>query len=102
EGDHRGKRNRPEVMNILRMKETVDAFVPGDDSAGKDGKEYRSTSQVLYTTIPKCKTVAWVLAREYKSDAEGNGSRGMSEIVNRVREECDAAGSRNAGDLEQR
>ena len=64
EADHRGKRNRPQVMNILRMKETVDAFVPGDDSAGKDGKEYRQTSQVLYPTIPKCKTAAWVLARE--------------------------------------
>ena len=64
EADHRGKRNRPQVMNILRMKETVDALVPGDDSAGKDDKKYRQPSQVLYTTISEGKTSAWVLARE--------------------------------------
>src|SRR6266496_3817695 len=103
ETDHRGKRNRPQVMNILRMKETFDALVPGDDSvkrlfhpqdihktfdalvpgddsAGKDGKEHRQPRQVLYTTISEGKTSAWLLAREEKGDAERNGSRGTAKL----------------------
>ena len=79
------------MRNILGVKKPIDALVAGNERAKKNCENDGNTGKVLYPPIAKSEPLVGSLARKQERNAQRNSCRGISEIMNGVRQQAHAA-----------
>src|SRR3954453_9405470 len=97
--DNGGRDHGAHVRYILGMQEPLDALISRDDRARENREHDRDPGQDLDAHIAEREALARRLARKPERDRERDRSRGVTEIVNGVREQRGAAGDENYGQL---
>ena len=74
------------------MKEPVDGNIAGNDCGDQDHKDHKHASKVLDPAIPISKPFRRFPAGQHEREQERDCGDGIPEIVDRIGEQCNAAG----------
>src|SRR5262245_27664569 len=79
----------------MRMKKSIDALVAGDNCTKKYRENDGHACKVFDTPVTKCKSLVGLLTRKKKRNAKRDRCRGVSKIMNSVRQQTHAARHEN-------
>src|SRR6266498_1999081 len=85
---------------VMGMQEPLDTLIPRDDCARENRKHDGYAGQVLDAAIAKGEPFARLLARKPECDRKRYRGRGITEIMNRIREQRHAPGDENDKQLQ--
>jgi hypothetical protein len=78
-----------EIINLSWIYEAADGLIPGCDRRCRDHQNDKDARQVLGSAVAKSIVLAGCTTRKGESDPEWDRRKGITEIMNSVREECD-------------
>jgi hypothetical protein len=100
--DNRGEHDGPQQPNGLRMEQSLPRFVEGYHRADRDGDDDDQTGQILDTPETVGEPPRGPPAYQQERDTEGDRGRCVGEVVDRVGQECHAAGEGHHHGLQER
>lgn len=87
--------DREHVSHGMRMQQSLDRLVKSHCRAGEDCEHHGETGKIFHPPKPVIELGCWLSPGEEESDAQGNGSCGVAEIVDRVGEQRHASGQKH-------
>jgi len=95
EAYQRSRSDRPKESHGLRVQESLYGLVSGHHRAEKDDQHDEYPGQILHPAVTEREAPAGAEARQREGDPKRHGSRRVSEVVDGVRQEGDAAGEQH-------
>src|SRR5262245_18990049 len=96
----RGGDHCPQIPNILRVHQSLDAFITRDERTCQDHKNDRYAGYILDPTEAEGEPRSWPLAAEPERDCKRNCSRGVGEIVDGIRQQRHASRDQDDDELQ--
>jgi len=100
ETDRRCNHHRPKMLYRLRVEETIDRFIAGNNSAQQDRKHDCNARQVFDPSVAVSESFVGFPSREPEGNPERDGGRGVTDIMNRVGKERHTARKYDDDNLE--